>query len=180
MNHKWTGIGCIILLAASLAAAERDGGGAHRRNDDMRDKMKAELNLTKEQQKKLDTHRIEQRAAMEKAMLDIKEKRDELKAALEQPKLNRIALQKINDELKDAQNEMADQRLEGILYVREVLTPDQFKKFLSLAPEMKEHRRKEWAEQRGRDKHGRSDKKGRSNDNPDDEDHESDDESPRR
>lgn len=172
MNHKLTGIGCVILLAASLAAAEREGGGPRRRDDDRRDKMKAELNLTKEQQKKLDTHRIEQRAAMEKAMLDIKEKREELKAALEQPKLNRIALQKINDELKDAQNEMADQRLEGILYVREVLTPDQFKKFLSLAPEMKEHGRKEWNE--CRNQNDRRDNKGRSNDAPDNEDHDDD------
>jgi Spy/CpxP family protein refolding chaperone len=170
MNHKLTGIGCVILLAASLAAAEWDGEGTRGRNDDRRDKMKAELNLTKEQQKKLDTHRIEQRAAMEKAMLEIKEKREELKAALEQPKLDRIGLQKINDELKDAQNEMADQRLEGILYVREVLTPEQFKKFLSLAPEMKEHRRKEWKERHTQNDR-RSDKKGRSNDAPDDEEH---------
>ncbi len=173
MNHKQTGITGIILLTVSLAAAEWDGGGTRGRNDDTRDKMKAELNLTKEQQKKLETHRIEQRAAMEKSMLEIKEKREELKAALEQPKLDRIGLQKINDELKDAQNEMADLRLEGILYVREVLTPEQFKKFLSLAPEMKDHRRKEWKERRNQNDR-RSHKKGRSNDALDDEDHDDD------
>lgn len=180
MNHKRTGIGCAVLLAASLAGAERNAMGDSVREDGMREKMKVELNLTKEQQKKLDTHRIEQRAAMEKSMLVIKEKREELKGALEQPKLNRIALQKINDELKDAQNEMADQRLEGILYVRDVLTPEQFKKFLSLAPEMKEHRRKEWKERRSHDTDRRSDKKGRSKNGPDDEDNDSDDDLPPR
>jgi Spy/CpxP family protein refolding chaperone len=105
-----------------------------------------------EQEKKLETHRIEHRAEMEKLMLVVKEKREELKAALEDPKMNHHAVERINDDLKDAHNDMADKRLEGILYVREVLTPEQFKKFLSLRPgrEGKEGRRGGTREKRRR------------------------------
>lgn len=124
----------LLLLMGSLASAEGTGWGSKGDRDDMHKQMKSELGLTKEQEKKLDTHRIEHRAEMEKLMLVIKEKREELKTALEDPKMNHHAVERINSDLKDAHNDMADKRLEGILYVREVLTPEQFKKFLSLRP----------------------------------------------
>lgn len=132
------GCGSVILtvmLFGGLAGAESYNYGSSRKEGEMRDQMKKELGLSKEQQKKLETHRIDQRAEMEKLMLDVRNKREELKTALENPEMDKRAVQRINEQLKDAQNEIADKRLEGILYVREVLTPDQFKKFLALRSE---------------------------------------------
>ncbi|MBK8576720.1 MAG: periplasmic heavy metal sensor [Elusimicrobia bacterium] len=135
MIKKFGSVMLTMMVMGSLAAAEKYGYGSPRDEEGMRDRMKSELNLSKEQQKKLETHRIDQRAEMEKLMLDVREKREELKAALENTEMDKRAVGRINEQLKNAQNEMADKRLEGILYVREVLTPDQFKKFLALRPE---------------------------------------------
>ena len=151
MINKYVGFLITLMLLGSLATAEGPGRGSKHDRDEMRTKIKSELGLSKEQEKKLETHRIDQRAEMEKLMLTVREKRDELKTALENPQMNKHDVERINDELKDAQNEMADKRLEGILYVREVLTPDQFKKFLALRPEHGE---------RGRNREGQ----GRIND----------------
>lgn len=134
MINKYVVFLITLMLLGSLATAEGPGWGPKHDRDEMRTKIKSELGLSKEQEKKLETHRIDQRAEMEKRMLTVREKRDELKTALENPQMNKHDVERINDELKDAQNEMADKRLEGILYVREVLTPDQFKKFLALRP----------------------------------------------
>lgn len=134
MQKKYGSVLLTLMLMGGLAAAERSEWGSKGERDEMRTRMKTELNLTKEQEKKLETHRIDQRAEMEKLILVVKEKREELKKGLEDPQLNRGSLERINSDLKDAQNDMADKRLEGILYVREVLTPDQFKKFLALRP----------------------------------------------
>jgi Spy/CpxP family protein refolding chaperone len=134
MQKKHGSLLLTLMLLGGLAAAEGTEWGSKKNRDEMRSKMKTELGLSKEQEKKLETHRIDQRAEMEKLILVVKEKREELKKGLEDPQLNRGSLERINSDLKDAQNEMADKRLEGILYVREVLTPDQFKKFLALRP----------------------------------------------
>lgn len=134
MQTKFGSVLVLLALIGGLAMADGTGWGSQRDRDEMRGKLKTELGLTNEQEKKLETHRIDQRAEMEKLMLVVKEKRDELKTVLENPKMNHHAVERINDELKTAQNDMADKRLEGILYVREVLTPEQFKKFLSLRP----------------------------------------------
>jgi Spy/CpxP family protein refolding chaperone len=157
MQKKYGGVFVLLMLLGGLAAADGSGWGSRRDRDEMRGKIKTELGLTNEQEKKLETHRIDQRAEMEKLMLVVKEKREELKAALENPKMNHHAVERINDDLKTAQNDMADKRLEGILYVREVLTPEQFKKFLSLRPgrEGKEGRRGERGKKEGsRDRSG--------------------------
>lgn len=134
----------LFLLMGSLAAAEGPGNRFGGDREEMRGRMKTELSLTKDQENKLDSHRIDQRADMEKLMLVVKEKREELKNALEDPKMDKGAVERINDELKDAQNDMADKRLEGILYVRSVLTPDQFKKFLALQAEHREKEGNRW------------------------------------
>lgn len=155
MRKKYGGVLALLTLLGGLAMADGSGWGSKRDREEMRGKLKTELGLTNEQEKKLETHRIDQRAEMEKLMLVVKEKREELKTALENPKMNHHAVERINDDLKTAQNDMADKRLEGILYVREVLTPEQFKKFLSLRPgrESKEgrqgeHRKKEGSRNR--------------------------------
>ncbi len=159
-----------LMLMGGLAAAEGKEGGSKHDRDEMRGRMKSELNLSKEQEKKLESHRIDQRAEMEKIMLVVKEKREELKVALENPQLNRGSLERINGELKDAQNDMADKRLEGILYVREVLTPDQFKKFLALRPEHGDRRKHREGQGRkdDRDNNRRGESKHHGHDDMDD------------
>ena len=146
MIKKWGGVLALFLLLGSLAAAEGTGYGYRGDRDEMRGRLKTELGLTKDQETKLETHRIDHRAEMEKLMLVVKDKREELKTALENPQMDKGAVERINDELKDAQNDMADKRLEGILYVRGVLTPDQFKKFLALHAEHREKEGGRWGQ----------------------------------
>ena len=176
MINKYVGFLITLMLLGNLATAEGPGRGSKHDRDEMRTKIKSELGLSKEQEKKLETHRIDQRAEMEKLMLTVREKREELKTALENPQMNKHDVERINDELKDAQNEMADKRLEGILYVREVLTPDQFKKFLALRPDRGERGGKQGG--RGQKNDRRNNRGYESKHSGHDGDHDSMDENP--
>jgi Spy/CpxP family protein refolding chaperone len=156
MTKKTSGVLIAFMMMGTLVAAK--GSGEWHGREDMQKNMKAELNLTDEQEMKLETHRIDQRAAMEKLKLEIKQKREALRAELEKPTLDKGQVRKLNERLKTSYEEMSDQRLEGILYVRSVLTPEQFKKFMAMRPDPKD--RKDKGDMKGKDGsrkgHGRS------------------------
>ncbi|MBL8022976.1 MAG: periplasmic heavy metal sensor [Elusimicrobia bacterium] len=149
MLKKYSGVMVLFLLAGTLATAK--GPGEWHDREGMREEMKTELGLTDEQEMKLETHRIDQRAAMEKLWLAVKQKREALKIALEKPNLDKGEVRKLNERLKDTQNDLADQRLEGILYVRSVLNPEQFQKFLTLRPDPRKRNNKEGKRHGNRD-----------------------------
>ena len=62
------------------------------------------------------------------------EKREALRAELEKPKVDSGKAKSINEELKALHNKMAEQRLAGVLQVREILTAEQFKKLRVMSP----------------------------------------------
>ena len=69
----------------------------------------------------------------------LRQKMTLLRQELEKSELNMQAIYYINNEVKQLQVQMLDNRLERILKVRKILTPEQFKKFEDKMNERMEH-----------------------------------------
>lgn len=98
--------------------------------EERRQKLFKDLNLTEAQQKALEENKKGHHEQMKAVYTEMKGKRTALKQELEQDKLNMEKIYQLQGELKKLQAQMSDQRLEGILEVRKILTLDQFKKFI--------------------------------------------------
>lgn len=98
-----------------------------------------ELKLTDEQKKLLEenrkTHREEARAMFD----EMRQKRALMKEELQKDSLDMAKINSINQDLKALQAKMLDHRLERILEVRKILTPEQFKKFLEKTGQRRGH-----------------------------------------
>ena len=159
-------VGVLVLFVGLLCAAPRawarpfgrfmKGDGDKRGRMEKRwSKMADELGLTEEQQKQLKEHREENRSAAEQLREQKGELRDALRQELQKIDLNKEKIQQLHNELKAVLAEMEDRRLEGILTVREILTPEQAQKLHEVMEEKREHfrekrsRHKRWGPGRG-------------------------------
>jgi len=95
-------------------------------------KIAKKLDLTKDQQAKLKTLWTSLAAQNKDTQSKIKAIREEEKKELLSPSPNQQALYGYAKEINDLQGAMAEKRLEHLLKVKEILTPDQFKKLLSI------------------------------------------------
>lgn len=133
-------IGSIIVamaLASSAVHAQpscpadgKEKGWAEKK-EVKRQELYKELNVTEEQKKALEENKNKHREEMKALFTQEKEKRALISQELQKGALDMARINQINDELKKLQAQMSDQRLERILEVRRILTPDQFKKFIS-------------------------------------------------
>ena len=98
-----------------------------------------ELNLSDEQKKLLEDNKAQHRGQMKTLFERMKEKKDALRMELQKDKLDTGKITQMNNELKKVQAQLLDQKLEGILAVRKILTPEQFKKFSANMDEPREH-----------------------------------------
>jgi protein CpxP len=157
MNHRLasSGILSLALMFASVAAFAAPQGkgpqGYQQGGEGRGQQVFKDLGLSEEQQQKLKTHREAHRALATETRKILKEKREALRAELEKPNFSENAAKKLNDEMKVAQNRMADQRLAGVLEVRKILTPEQYAKFVQLRQERMKNR----GPKQGRGKSGR-------------------------
>jgi len=103
-------------------------------------KMKEALGISDEQQQKLEEHRKAHRKQGKQYYGSIKDLKKQLKAELEKLDFDIAKVRGIHGEMKSLKIQMADQRLEGILQVREILTAEQFKKFSELKEQHKGRR----------------------------------------
>ena len=137
--RKWRAaaavIGIVSITAVSRLYAMHDGDGPGGRGDPsdrmeaMHQKMYKELGITDEQKKLLEankaTHKAEMKATFEKK----KALKEAMRAELGKPKLDMAKITEINNDMKKIENGMVDRRLECILEVRSILTPEQLQKF---------------------------------------------------
>lgn len=106
------------------------------RKEKMRKKMREDLGVTEEQQQKLEKHRGSHRGQIKEYMEKMMDFRDKLKTELEKAEIDTAKVYGLHDQIKVLENEMADHRLEGILQLCEILTPEQFRKFHDKAGKM--------------------------------------------
>ncbi|MFC1666544.1 Spy/CpxP family protein refolding chaperone [Candidatus Omnitrophota bacterium] len=104
-----------------------------------------ELNLTPEQEEQLKAHKTQNREGMKAFRHEISNKRKELREELQKQELDMEKINQLNNELKIIHSEMQDNRLEGILEVRNILSPEQYTKFRAFIGKhrngMKRHRK---------------------------------------
>ena len=87
-----------------------------------------DLGLTDQQRKLLDENRNRHREQAKALFTQMRQKMALLRQELEKNELNMQAVYQANNELKQLQAQMLDGRLERVLEVRKILTPEQFKK----------------------------------------------------
>lgn len=108
-----------------------------------------ELNLTDAQKQQLDENRKKSQESSKALRQSIREKMELIRKELEKDTLDMARINQIQAEIKDAHAKIIDNRLQGILQVRGILTPEQFKKFSSHMQKEKDMFRQKMSERRG-------------------------------
>jgi Spy/CpxP family protein refolding chaperone len=102
---------------------------------DMTKKMAKELNLTADQQAKLEANKAARYEKMKTLREAMKANRDKFREEMKKPDVARAGIEPIVSEMKSLQGQMIDQRVDGIFEVKGILTPEQFEKFQKKAEE---------------------------------------------
>ena len=117
----------VLVLVFSLAYAE------HPRRD--RGEKAEELGLTDEQMEDMREIRYNFEKTQIGLRAELKTSRLELRHLMMQEKPSQSEIGKLVDRIADTQKELLEQRVEKKLAMKEILTPDQFKKFIKMRGE---------------------------------------------
>ena len=142
----------VFLLASpavfSQPMCEGDGPegmrGPHKGK--MFDRLSEKLDLTEEQQKQMEELRKSNMEEMKQLHEEIRDKKGALQEELQKPVTDEGKIDSIVKELKDLQGKQIENRVDHFISMKEILTPEQFQKFIDLKEEGKER----WQEKRGR------------------------------
>lgn len=91
-----------------------------------------QLNLTEEQKTSLKENKDKQKSQMMSLQKELQQENKNLKDALNSPSFSRRDLEPIAERIKKLEAKKIDLRINGILAVKEILTPEQFSKFQEL------------------------------------------------
>ena len=122
--------GVLLLPVSQVQAGENGKMGMDKKAwQEKVEKMYDQLELNEQQREALKAqkvkHREEQKAMREK----LQAKREALREELQKEAFDKKKVKALNEDVKNIQNQMSDQRLESVIGVREILTPEQFSKF---------------------------------------------------
>jgi Spy/CpxP family protein refolding chaperone len=134
---------CALLWTAAASAQPPQKGRSQAREARM-EEIHRRLGLTPEQSQKLKDHRKSHKEEARRIHEQLREKRQALKEELEKPDYNPERIKQMHGEMKDLRNKKDDLRLNGILEVRKILTPDQFKKFHELTHDKRKGKERRW------------------------------------
>ncbi|MEW6615907.1 MAG: Spy/CpxP family protein refolding chaperone [Thermodesulfobacteriota bacterium] len=101
----------------------------HREVKEHFNKVFEQLNLTPEQKQKLEENKNKYKEEANRLREEIHNKKELLREELAKPELDMNKITQIHNDLKTVLLKMEDLRLEGILEVRKILTPEQLNKF---------------------------------------------------
>jgi Spy/CpxP family protein refolding chaperone len=126
-----------LLLAMPLAQAQNDpgmqeGGSPKWREGQHFQGIFKQLNLTDEQKKELEANKKQNRERMQSTRQAMKTEKQALQGELMKPQLDMVKINAIHQQIKTLQSQMEDDKLNSILAVRAILTPEQFLKFTAL------------------------------------------------
>jgi Spy/CpxP family protein refolding chaperone len=128
--------GAYLFAAMSLANAQNapglEGSSAKPHNGQRIQEIYQQLNLTDDQKKQLDANKQEHRAKMEAARQEVKADKEALHGELMKTQLDIPKIHQIHERIKALQSRMEDEKLNSILAVRAIFTPEQFLKFTDL------------------------------------------------
>lgn len=101
-----------------------------------------DLNLTEAQKKALDASRNKYREEMKKALGEVRVKKAAMYQELYKEKLDANKIKRINNDLKKLEAQVLDYRLQSVLDLRKILSPEQFSKLNARVANIMENRRK--------------------------------------
>jgi len=133
------GLSTSIIYAASPIPRAQQKEAFMKKMDAKRQEIYNNLGLTNEQRKLLEENKNKHREQTKALFAQLRQKMNSLRQELEKSELNIQEIYQTNNELKQLQAQMLDNRLERILEVRKILTPEQFKKFEDKMNERTEH-----------------------------------------
>jgi Spy/CpxP family protein refolding chaperone len=137
-NLVWLFIVMMFYLSPSHVYAQHQGNNSGRNEADPKSreelllKINQQLNLSPEQAEQLQILQSKHREKAKQYYGIIKAKKEELKRELQKQELNMEKVNQLHSELKGMIGEREDDRLNEILRVREILTPEQLVRFLEL------------------------------------------------
>jgi Spy/CpxP family protein refolding chaperone len=137
--HRIIGLLAVLALfgLASAAYAEPPRGSFDSRKEARIKALHERLHLSAEQEALLEDHRARHRHEARELREKTREIKEALRDELQRPVLDMAQINQFHTTLKDLHGRRADHRLEGILEVRKILTPEQFSEFMEL---MERHR----------------------------------------
>ncbi len=155
MNMKFkqivVGAGAIALVFSACAVYAQPFGKATKgakgnrewseHREKMMNKLAEELNLTPEQQQQIKKQRNQQKEKSKALRDELREKRFELKEELEKQDINKRKIYLLIAEIEGLTGDQLEQRVEGVLAMREILTPEQLEKFNEKMKEKLEERK---------------------------------------
>lgn len=97
----------------------------------------SQLHLTEAQKKQLEDNKTQHHAKMKNDREQMKSDREAFRAELMKPQLDMNKINELHNRIKALESQMADDRLNSILAVRAILTPQQFSEFATLMPKHK-------------------------------------------
>jgi Spy/CpxP family protein refolding chaperone len=143
----------VVNLVYAQGYPERKAVSGMKCKESPGQRMEKYLNLTPQQEQKLQDNRRAQRERMSQLTNQLKEKQQILRQELKKPSVTKASLAPILAEIKSLQAQLIDARVEGILAVKEILTPEQFVKFQEMTPNKQKGMRErfhQWRENRGK------------------------------
>ena len=130
----------MAMLGTTAAYAEGMGpGGHHGQERGEKGEFYKELNLTPEQRDQVKAQKEATKAQKQELREAMKAKRAELKAELAKKDLDRARVNVITTEMKAITAKLVDMRVESIIALKKILTPEQFQK---MQDKMGQHREK--------------------------------------
>jgi Spy/CpxP family protein refolding chaperone len=145
------GLAVFLFTFSSVYAGEQGVG-----NPDGKGRLKEgiykELNLTPQQQQKLEVNRKAQRQKLSQLRTAMLEKEKQLQQAVKDSGVTRAKIEPLVNEIKSLQAQLIDQRVSGIFAVKEILSPEQISKLHQLMEKRKEGRNGRFQKQQDRHK----------------------------
>ena len=134
-----SGLSICASYADSSVPLPQQKEAVREKADVLQRELYQDLGLTNEQKKLLEENKNKHREQARAIFTQIHQKMDTLRQELEKNELNMQVIYQTNNELKQLETRMLDDRLEHILEVRKILTPEQFKKFGDKMNERREY-----------------------------------------
>jgi len=150
MRSILIGVAIVFLAVTTAFAWGKDGPNSSDRKG--KPEIFKELNLTEEQQKKIEENRSEQRKQRDALFKSVKEEHVKLQEALQDPSVTKEKVEPIVQKIKSLQAEMLDNRINAIFEAKAIMTPEQFAQFNQLMEKRKGEkggRFKKWRKGKG-------------------------------
>lgn len=131
---------CLSLSSAAFAGSSCSPGWGERTHKEGKDRFFKELNITPQQREKLDANRAKNEKAVEALHDELRARKSELNDEIGKPTVDKVKVDSITADIKSLMGKLMDYRVADLLSLKEILTPEQFKKMQNRMHEKKAQR----------------------------------------